>query len=119
MFGSTNVYGIIFYQVYLLTWINILLYFSYFYLLWNSGDVYLAAGSSQHLYHGMHIYVVIVIMDIYWSKPSDKIINNNTCIISEESCIWFSSRKISLQIRHFNFRAIVGYINSFQQQVFW
>ena len=34
MFGSNNVYGIIFYQVYLLPWLTIPLF-----VLWNSGDV--------------------------------------------------------------------------------
>ena len=43
--------------------------------------LYLADGSPQHFYQGMKKYVVIRLMSIYWSNPSDKIIYNSICII--------------------------------------
>ena len=43
--------------------------------------LHLAAGSHQHLYQSTQKYVVIVLMKIYWSKTSDKIISNIICII--------------------------------------
>ena len=67
--GSTNVYGIIFYQVYLppcLT-IPLILYFS--------------AGSPQHLYQDMQKYVVIVLMKLLRISPSCKFFTNSICII--------------------------------------
>ena len=66
MVGITNMYGIIFYQVYLLPWLVML---------------YLDSGSPQHLYQIMQEYVVIGLMKIYWSKSSEKIIPNSICII--------------------------------------
>ena len=61
-----DVYGIIFDQVYLLPGLVM---------------SYLYAGSPQHLYQSMKKYVLLGLMKIYWSKPSDKIIPNSICII--------------------------------------
>ena len=43
--------------------------------------LYLAYGSPRNLYQGMQKYVVIGLMKIYWSKPSDKIFTKSICII--------------------------------------
>ena len=85
--GSNNVYGIIFYKVYL-----ILKCTSYhvstpppppspvFYCV-ILAVLYLTSISPQHLYQGVKKYVVIVSMNIYWSKPSENIIPNSIFII--------------------------------------
>ena len=76
--GSNNVYGIIFYQVYLLPWFTIPPPFFYCGIMVM---LYLAAGSPQHLYQGMKNYVVIELMNIQRINLSDKIIPNSMCII--------------------------------------
>ena len=76
--GSTNVYGILFYQVYLLPQITIPFF------TWYCGIMvifYLAVGSPQHLYQCMQNCVVIRLMKLRWINSSDKIIPNSICII--------------------------------------
>ena len=43
--------------------------------------LYLDAESPQHLYQVMQNYVLIGLVKIYWSKPSEKIITNIICMI--------------------------------------
>ena len=43
--------------------------------------LYLADRSPQHLYQGVQKYVMIGLINIYCSNPSDKIIPNSICII--------------------------------------
>ena len=57
---------------------------------WRYGIIvilYLASVSSQHLYQDMQKYVVIVLMNITWSKPSEKFIHSITCILFEGICV--------------------------------
>ena len=42
---------------------------------------YLDAGSPQHIYQGIPSYFLILSMNIYWSKPIEKIIPNSIWII--------------------------------------
>ena len=68
----------------------------------------------------MQNYVVVVLIKIYYSKPSDKLLTNSICIIflKEHMCgvhqvIYNSKSATSI------FRAIIGYIRSFQKCGFW
>ena len=70
--GNTNVYGIIFYQVYLLPWLTFPPFLSWYFGILVM--LYFASGTLQHLYQGMKKYVVIGSMKIYCGKPSDNII---------------------------------------------
>ena len=77
--GSNNVYGVISYQFHLLTWIN-----THPPLFFNCGIMvmfYLAAGTPQHFYQDRQKYVLIGVMNFYWSKSSDQIIPNSICNI--------------------------------------
>ena len=76
IFGITTVYGIIFYQVYLLPWITIPPLFCGIMVV-----LCLADGSLQHIYQGMQRYGVIGLQNINWINMSDNIINNSICII--------------------------------------
>ena len=76
-----TVYGIIFYQFYLLSCLTIPLM------------LYLAAGSPQHLYKNMQKYVVIVLTKISRSNHSDKLLTNSICIILwSQMCLMFIKR---------------------------
>ena len=77
IFGITTVYGIIFYQVYLLPWITIPPPFFCGIMV----VLCLADGSLQHIYQGMQRYGVIGLQNINWINMSDNIINNSICII--------------------------------------
>ena len=77
LFGSTNVYGIIFYQVYLLPLLTIPPHFFCRIMVMS----YLTYGSPKNLYQSMHKYVVIGLVKIYWSKPSENIVPNIICTI--------------------------------------
>ena len=80
MVGSTNVYSIIFYQVYLLPWLNIPPLF----LTWWCGIfvmLYLASIKTQHLYRDIPNYIVIVLMKLSRINLSDKLLTNIICII--------------------------------------
>ena len=72
---SNTVYGIIFYQMYLLPCPPPFFFCGILVML------YLAAGPTQHLYQGIKKYVVIGLLNIYWSTPSDKITPNCVSII--------------------------------------
>ena len=53
---------------------------------------YLTAGSRQHIYQDMKDYVVIGLMKLSWSNPSDKLINDSICIILwSNTCMVFIS----------------------------
>ena len=43
--------------------------------------LYLSSGSPQHLYQDMQMYVVIVLLDLYWSKKGENTIHISICII--------------------------------------
>ena len=43
--------------------------------------LYLAAGSTQHLYQGIQNNVVIGLLNIYWNNKSHEIITNSICIV--------------------------------------
>ena len=43
--------------------------------------LYLTSGSPQHVYQDMQKYGLIVLIKVYWSNPSGKIIPNSISII--------------------------------------
>ena len=55
----------------------------------------MASGSPQNIYQYMKKFVVIVLIKIYQSKPSDKIIPDNICIIFwRNMCIVYIKEEI-------------------------
>ena len=89
MVDSTTSCGGIFYQAYLLLWLTFPFKYEYW-CVWILVFFWLAAQSHQYLYHYMKNHVAIVWTNIYWSKSSDKLINNiifiifwkNMCVVS-------------------------------------
>ena len=81
--GNTNIYGVIFYQMNLLPQLTIPL-FSFILKYWCCVILlmlYLDAQSTNHIYQDMQNYVVIVIINIYWDKTSEKLIHDSISII--------------------------------------
>ena len=63
--GSTNMYGVIFYQVYLPPWLAILLFLCGILVM-----LYLSARLPEHLYQGIQKYVVIGLIKNQSSNPN-------------------------------------------------
>ena len=107
MVGSTNVYGIIFYQVYLLPWITIPLM------------LYLTYWSPQHLYQDIQKYVVIVLMKLTWSNPSEKFLTDSICIIFWRNMCSMFIKILVITNTNSIFSSIAGCINHLQQRGCW
>ena len=64
------------------SWLSLLFYFILKY--WCCVILvmlYLDAGSTNHIYKDMQKYIVIVIINIYWDKTSEKVIHDSIFII--------------------------------------
>ena len=104
----TNVYGIIFYQVYILPCLN---------KLW-----WCCTWLLDHINSFINVCKSMLWLNL-WRFTGVSQVKISFPIVfvscSEGSCIWCPSRKRSFQIRNWNFRDIFGYIKRFHQCVFW
>ena len=78
MVGGTNIYGDIFYQIYLLPQLTIH-FFTWFYGIIVM--LYLDSVSPPRLYQYMQKYVVIVLMKLDCSNQGENLIHDSICII--------------------------------------